>query len=486
MENVHEKCAVVGAFGPDAAELTALALRAQDHRGPDSTGVGGMTKDGDVELHHYPGRARENLTEERIAHLGSLGIIAAVGHNRYATSGGQGKGQPIRKGEGSKTIIYAENGTASDTSRLEADMRDRGGEPAGHNDSEMAAWCVADRVKADADIVEAVTDAYDLYVGAHSVVVVGKGPDGEPMVVAYREPTGMRPLSWGQTPDGSWVVSSETVGLDAAGAVFCGEVPPGGMITINHEGVQHYQIAEPDPKSDPLEIIYFSNKKSRFKNVLIGDIREALGRRLAQEYMHWIKDGSVVVGVPNSAKPFAKGFAEEAAKLRVKLRPDTIKKHQDDRTFIQPDTAAQQALRETIYDIDPDFVDDEDTNAVDDSLFRKNTAPHITRMLRVAGARTVNFFIGSPPIPYPNFYGINTPTQEELVASYLNIHQIKESVGCDRIGYLSLQGMLDVFFEMTGEPADHFDLSGFTGKYPVSIGKNAERVRKVDFGAIAA
>jgi len=291
--------------------------------------------------------------------------------------------------------------------------------------------------------------------------------DGSPMLAAYRDPCGIRPLFWGRTPNRGYMFASETQALDIAGATTGGEVEPGGMMTVSHNGVRHYRLAPPNPKFDPCEIFYFSNKDSYFKNQRIGDIREALGRRLAEEY-GLPRDSDLVVGVPNSAKPFAKGFADATG---VTYKQEVLAKRNRERTFLGQDKAQQVNLRNNGYLLQKHLVRNNRLSVVDDSVYRNNTAPHINRLLMMAGAWEVDMYIGSPPIRYPNFYGINTPSQMELVAAQKSMEDIRADIGCRQLGFLSLEGMLEVLHDLTGEPADHFDLSAFNADYShTSIG----------------
>ena len=467
MGEIHEKCAVVGVFDPNAAELTALALRELDHRGPDSTGIGGLTVHGDFETFRAPGRARNVLSPDRIGNLGKLGLVATVGHGRYATS--SEVYHPIQAND----TLYAENGNGSDLSLLEADLGQRSIDTSAMNDSEMSAWAIGDRVKRGASVVEAIADAYPLMIGAHASVVIGKGLDGEPTMHAWRDECGIRPLVLGSTPNGGYMVASETTGLEAAGSTYIREVEPGELITVNGAGIESYQLATPRPKFDPFEIIYFSNKNSLFKNHRIGDIRAALGQMLAAEYGH-TSHGTATVSIPHSANTYAEGYAEA---LDIDYLRNAITKKSTDRTFLQPTAADRAHLRDKTYGFDWRRLNNQHLDVIDDSLVRNNTAPSIVWSLRgIAHAKSVSMLIGSPPIRFPNFYGINLPEQKDLVAAVKSIEEIRKDIGCKRLGYLSLDGMLDTFFEVTGESADNFDLSCFTGDYPIPIGNRDIRL----------
>ncbi len=482
MGEIRERCAVVGTFGPNATELTALALRELDHRGPDSTGIGGITPAGGYESFAEPGRAREVLKPHVVSQVGELGLVATVGHCRYATSGDGFVGYPINTGNS----LYAENGNGSDLSLLERDLDRRGINTRGMNDSQMSAWAIGDRVKSGASVVEAIADTYPLMVGAHASVINGKGLSGEPLLAAFRDPCGIRPLVLGATKEGGYMIASETTGLDAAGATYIKDVPPGGLITISENGIEEYELASPNPKYDPFEIIYFSNKNSRFVGHRIGDIRAALGARFAQEHSEMFADTTAVVYVPNSGKPYAEGLAAAWDKphLLDTKGHGAIQKITDERTFLQATLAMRRALRNKSYSYTNELLAGHDLTVIDDSLVRNNTAPTIHGGLMSAGARSVSVAIGSPPIIYPNFYGINMPSQRELTAATKSIEEIRRDIGCKRLGYLSLEGMLDVLTEVTGVPADHFDLSCFTGDYPIPIGRRD--IRRPVFSGYAA
>jgi amidophosphoribosyltransferase len=473
MSEMREKCGVVGVFDPQAAELAATGIKVLDHRGPDSTGLGGLTDSGRFEVFSTPGKASEVLTDERVARIGAAGMTAVVAHTRYATSGGSSEPYPKSFGKAQKRILYVVNGNDSDMQKLEADVEARGHSTANKVDAELHTIAIGDRKRRGARTEDAIADAYPNFVGAFSSVVAGQDENGGPMLAAFRDRCGIRPLFWGQTPNGGYMFASETQALDVAGATTGGEVAPGSMMTVSHSGVRQYQLAPPNPKFDPCEIFYFSNKNSRFKGIPIGDIREALGRRLAEEY-GLPQDGDLVVGVPNSAKPFAKGFADATG---IPYKQEVLAKRNKERTFLGQNKAQQVNLRNKGYALDKRLVRNNRFKIIDDSIYRGNTGPYVTRTLMRAGAWEVDMYIGSPPIRYPNFYGLNTPTQTELVAAQKSVEDIREETGCRFLGYLSLDGMLEVLYDMTGEPADHFDLSAFTGDFShTSIGNRVIEV----------
>ncbi|HSX42596.1 MAG TPA: hypothetical protein VLF59_00735 [Candidatus Saccharimonadales bacterium] len=459
---MREKCAVVGVFDPEmATELAASAIRVLDHRGPHATGIGGISGDNEMVAFHAPGRAREVLTEPEVAKMSARGLTVAIAHGRYATSGGMDKAHPIKVNTGRQAILYEENGTNSDLRPLEADLAQRGYNTDGLIDSEMNALAIGDRIKRGASAVEAIAGAYRHMIGGQAGIIACHDLDGSPMLAAYRDPCGIRPLAWGRTPGKGYMFASETIGLDEAGATIGGEVPPGGLMTVSHNGLKHYQLAPPNPKFDPFELLYFSNKRSLFKGQPIGDIRAALGRRLAEEY-GFDSSSNGVIGIPNTAITFAAGYA---AATDIEHRQEILRKNSTARAFLGNTAKDRQNIRNGLYTLQDHLVKGGEFDLVDDSLLRNGNAPFVNRLFREAGAAAVRLYIGSPPIRYPNFYGTNIPHQRELVASHQSAEQIRRDTGVDSLGYLSLEGMLETFYDMTGESDSNFDLSCFTGDY---------------------
>jgi amidophosphoribosyltransferase len=259
---------------PHAAELAARALSAMDHRGSDSSGIGGIKQDGSHTMFREPGPAHITYTPAVIARLQTRKISTLIGHNRYATSGPADKHlQPVEAGTGNKQIYFAQNGNLSNLAPLRDYLAGRGIDASLLNDTEMAAHAFAAEVASGATMAQAATTIFPLLVGAHCTVVCGK--DGStPTLAVFRDAYGVRPLVLGKTASG-YIVTSETVGLDAAGAEFIREVLPGELIIITHNGLESHQLATPHPRFDLLELIYFSHPNSLFKGVRIATIREA-------------------------------------------------------------------------------------------------------------------------------------------------------------------------------------------------------------------
>lgn len=466
-DGLREKCAVVGVYDDyDAAVEAALALQVMENRGSGATGIGGITYEGAFELFRENGSAGDVWDHLRLAHLATRGMIAAVGHNRYATSGrADAHAQPAEHGSGDLQVYLGHNGNLSNMRELAADSVSHGINIGGINDSELKTRAIAHRVAQGASLPDAIEDTYPLLTGAFSSVAVAKGPSGEPVLAAFRDRHGVRPLVLGKTA-GGLMVASETRGLEAAGATFVRDINPGELLTITPTGFESRQLAEPDPKFDMFELIYFSRPDSEFKGVPIANIRYAMGRQLAIEHGDQLTDDTVVVGVPASAVPFGKGFADERGLEYVQA---ITKNPAVGRTFMAPTQAMREALRELKYLFDTDAIHGRDFAVVDDSIVRNTTAAFIVAKLLAHGANSVSFYSGSPPIRYPNFYGIDTPEQRHLVAAHKEIDRMREDIGARHLGYLSLDGMMQAVQKATGEPRDHFELSCFTGEYPIPL-----------------
>lgn len=463
---LHEHCAVAGVYDASAAVATAEALKVMENRGSGGTGIGGLDEDGGFHLMRESGAAGDVWNDQRMAKLATWGLVASVGHDRYATSGRTDTHhQPAESGSGDRQIMLGHNGTLSDTRELALDSVYRGISVDGINDSELKTRAIADRVARGASVPDAIEEIFPMLTGAFSTVIVSKNRHGEPILTAVRDRHGVRPLVLGQTA-GGLMVASETMGLEAAGAKFIRDIEPGEMISISPDEVDIRHLADPDPTFDMFELIYFSRPDSKFKGMPIADIRRAMGRQLAMEYKDTLSEDTLVVGVPASAVPFGQGFAEEC---RLKYSQVITKNPDIGRTFMAPTQEIREAWRELKYLFDADKIRGRKFAVVDDSIVRNNTARFITRRLKEYGADSVSFFSGSPPIRFPNFYGIDTPEQERLVAAHKSIEEIRVDIGATCLGYLSLDGMMQAVYNMTGEPPENFEVSCFTGKYPISV-----------------
>jgi amidophosphoribosyltransferase len=464
MDEFKEKCAVFGIVGPktqdrtglEAARLTFYGLWALQHRGQESSGI--ASSDGtNLHRHAAPGLVATVYREEDLEQLpGHL----AIGHNRYSTSGGTEDfyNQPFV--DHKHKIAFAHNGNLPDWSKLEAFLKDRGVSLEKLNDSSMMAAAIGCYLDDGCDLVEAVKRAYPLFTGVFSSVVMDTKS-----IVAFRDRCGVRPLSIG-TIEGGYAVASETCAFDTVGAEYLRDVKPGELVVLNEKGLTSHQVVEPDPKLDIFEMIYFARPDSLLLGKRVDMVRQDLGRAMAKEFPI---DADVIVPVPDSGIPAGLGYSQASG---IPFEMALIKNRYIHRTFIRP--TAQLRERDLKMKLNPviELMQDKRVVLVDDSIVRGTTMRHLVSMVFEAGAKEVHLLISCPPFRYPDFYGINTPKQSELLAAYMTQDQMLEYVGATSLHFLSFDGMIGA----TGLPASSFTTSCFDGNYPIDIGKRAQEI----------
>jgi amidophosphoribosyltransferase len=458
LEQLQEKCGVFGALtgSPDAARLTYYGLWALQHRGQESSGI--VSAQGrQLRKHGGAGLVAQVYREEDLDRLrGRL----AIGHNRYATSGAQGGAHVQPTVESAAGMALAHNGNLPDTAKLKSFLTERGVAVGGKNDSEMMAAAIAWYMRQGKGLADAVAAAWPLFTGAFWCVAMTTH-----RIVAFRDECGIRPLAVGRLEDG-YAVASETCAFDTVGAAFLRDVKPGELVEIAAEGVKSRQVVKPRPALDIFELVYFARPDSLILERKVNEVRRNLGRQLAKEFPI---EADVVVPVPDSAIPAAVGYAEVTG---IPFDHGFIKNRYIHRTFIRPSQAMRERDVRTKLNPVPEVVMGKDVVVIDDSIVRGTTTGKIVDMLYGAGARRVHVLISSPPVRYPDFYGINTPNQQELIAARMSVEQIREHLGATSLGYLSIRGMVAA----TGWPASKFCLSAFNGIYPISIGERAGEV----------
>jgi amidophosphoribosyltransferase len=458
---LQEKCAVTAVVGEGeenlpAAALAREALFAMQHRGPEATGIASMDSDGQVIAHRGEGLVRDVYTEADIRRLtGSM----AIGHDRYSTAGSKkGHAQPVLdEGIG---FALGHNGNLTVTQYLQTFLDRHNVRTKQLNDSEMMGLAVAVHIRAGQDLPNAVELTYPLLRGAFSSVAMHDG-----VITAFRDTKGIRPLALG-TIDGGQVVASETCGLDIMGATYVREVNPGEMVIITPDGVESRQIAEGESKLDIFEMIYFARPDSMLYGMPVNTFRRRCGSQgLAEQHPPVIDDTSniLVVPVPDTSIPAAAGYAKQHG---LELEQAIIKNRYSGRMFMDPTEMGRRRGLRRKHNFVPGSVEGRDLILIDDSIVRLNTIPRIVELAKNEGARTVTVLIASPPIRFPDYYGIDTPEQSELVAAHLTIEEIRQKIGCEYLGYLSL----DRLVAATGLPAEKFNLSPFNGEYPIGIG----------------
>ncbi len=447
-DKFREECGVFGIFNhPEAANLTYLGLYALQHRGEESAGI--VSSDGRaLHLEKGMGLVADVFTEPRLRRLpGSL----AVGHVRYSTTGSSQlkNAQPILAGYRRGAVALAHNGNLVNAHILRDELEGQGAIFSSTSDSEVIVHLIA-RSKAP-DLAEAVTEALLQVRGAFTLGIMN-----EEELIGVRDAHGFRPLSLGRLGD-AWLIASETCAFDLVGAEFVRDVEPGEVVRITRRGVTTYRpFATVLPAQCIFEHIYFSRPDSLLFGQNVARVRKALGRQLAREHP---VEADVVIPVPDSGVPAALGYAQESG---IPFEHGLIRNHYVGRTFIEP----QQSIRHFGVKIKlnavRDLLEGKRVVVVDDSIVRGTTSRKIVAMLRWAGAREVHMRISSPPTVSPCYYGIDTPTRKELIASTHEAAEICRYLRADSLGYLSLQGLMAAVGKDVG-----FCAACFTENYPV-------------------
>ena len=443
--------------GLDVASLTYFGLYALQHRGQESAGI--AVFDGDkVRLHKDMGLVSQVFDRELLERMpGEL----AVGHTRYSTTGSSNRtnAQPVVLMTRLGPFALAHNGNLVNAHELRRLILDRGLQVTSSTDSELIAFVVQDAVNNGQDWPEALITAAGQCRGAFSLGI------GTPAgLFALRDAYGIRPLVFGRLPDveaDGWIVSSESCGLDIVGAEFHDVVAPGELVWFR-PGVEHpcrRRWCEATPRMCIFEMIYFARPDSTFFDESLYSYRRRLGEVLARQSP---AAADMVMGVPDSGIPAAIGFAEASG---LPYTEGLVKNRYVGRTFIQPTQAMREAGIRVKLNPLPDVLNGKRIVVVDDSIVRGSTSRNLVKVLRDAGAREVHMRVSSPPVTHPCFYGIDTDSQDQLLAARLPIEQIREHLGVDSLAYLDREGML----EATHQASQPFCSACFDGEYPVPL-----------------
>lgn len=465
MRSLNEKCAVFGVYGKGlaAARISFFGLFALQHRGQESSGI--ATSNGTrIFCHKHMGLVAHAYTEEDIAKLkGSI----AVGHNRYSTFGGTAleHAHPVLVNK--STIALVHNGNLPSTTALKTFLRKKKIQTRGWNDSRLMAEAIGVLVREGKTLPDAVREAYPLFTGAFATLIMSKDT-----LIAIRDHCGIRPLSIaklnGLPGQGGWVFASETCAFHPVGATFERDVEPGEMVVVDKKGLRSEQLVPANLKLDIFEFVYFARPDSVLLGKSVYTVRRNLGAELAKEYP---LDVDLIVPVPETAIPAAIGYSHT---LNLPLDMALSKNRYIHRTFIAPEQHIRdQGVRAKLSPIS-DVIRGKRIVVFDDSIVRGTTSRQIVKMLFDAGATEVHFLVSSPPVKYPDFYGIDTPRQKDLIAAVKSVEQIRKFLGATSLRFLSFDGMV----RATGLPAGHFSCSSFDGVYPVDIRERAKEVRK--------
>ncbi|HEY9816038.1 MAG TPA: amidophosphoribosyltransferase [Candidatus Obscuribacterales bacterium] len=469
LDKPEEACGVFGIYAPgeDVAKLTYFGLYALQHRGQESAGI--ATFDGSQVYSHKDMGLVSQVFNEGV--LNKLPGHLAVGHTRYSTTGSSriSNAQPALVETRLGTLALAHNGNLVNTADLRDELTDSEFDILTTTDSELIALAIAQEVNRGKTWLEGSISAFGRCQGAFSLTIAT--PDG---VMGVRDLNGIRPLVIGLLPSDEpdqprrYVLASETCGLDIIGAEYIRDVEPGEVVWLNEEGMASFHWApQSSRKLCVFEMIYFARPDSIMHDESLYSYRMRLGKRLALESP---ADVDIVIGVPDSGIPAAIGFSQQS---EIPYAEGLIKNRYVGRTFIQP----TQSMRESgiRMKLNPlrDVLEGKRVLMVDDSIVRGTTSRKIVKALRDAGATEVHMRISSPPVTHPCFYGIDTDSQNQLIAATHSVEAIKEQIGVDSLAYLSWQGML----EETREDTTSFCSACFTGNYPTPLSEPIKRTK---------
>lgn len=444
-------CGIFGIWKHEhALEYCLLSLHALQHRGQEGSGVA-FLEDGKI----ITSKGQKLVSELSRKHsLKNRKSNAAIGHIRYATAGNNTKEdvQPLDARLENTDIAISHNGNLTNRVKLKNALTHEGSLFQSSSDTEIFLHLIAK--SKENQIEDKISEACKQVEGAYSLIFLTKD-----CMIGLRDPMGFRPLFLGELDD-SYVLSSETCGFELTGAKFVKEIQPGEAVIIRNNGYTSVQLLEPqEPKFCIFELIYFSRPDSKFNNESIYEIRKRMGMELSREYK---PDVDYVIPVPDSGMPAALGYAQESG---IPFELGISRNHYVGRTFIDSDIGIRALSLKMKHNPNEHMLKDKKILMVDDSIVRGSTSKNLIKLLKSYGVKEIHLGITSPPYKSPCFYGIDTPTKSELIASNNDVEHIREILGVDSIHYLSEDGLL----RSTGAK-NKFCMACFTENYPTDVG----------------
>ncbi|MGE5271991.1 MAG: amidophosphoribosyltransferase [Thiohalocapsa sp.] len=454
-DHFHEECGVFGVFGhPDAAALTALGLHALQHRGQEAAGI--VAYDGrQFSAHRGPGLVSDNFSSKEV--IARLPGAMAIGHVRYATTGEVALRniQPLFADFEFGGLAICHNGNLTNSYQLRRQLVRRGSLFHSTSDTEVIVHLIATSLKTT--VVDRLTDALKQVEGAYSLVALSQD-----CVIGVRDPLGVRPLVVGRLGE-AWIIASETCALDIIDAEFVRDVEPGEIVIADANGLRSVKPFAAEPRRlCVFEYIYFARPDSVVEGHSVYEARKRIGRELAREAP---VDADIVVPVPDSGVPAALGYAAESG---LPFELGIIRNHYVGRTFIEPTDQIRHLGVRLKHNANRADLEGKRVVLVDDSIVRGTTSMKIVEMVRHAGAREVHMRISSPPTTHPCFYGIATPSRDQLLAARFDTETMAKHIGVDSLAFISIDGLYRAMGEAArDERLPRFCDACFTGDYPI-------------------
>ena len=467
-DQLREKCGVFGIFGHgEATILTALGLHALQHRGQEACGI--TSFDGEFYSERHLGLVGDNFASRELPER--LPGFAAIGHNRYSTQGKTVRRniQPIYADLASGGIAMAHNGNITNSRSIREKLIQEGAIFQTTMDTEVVLQLLAR--SSQKRMTDRFIDAVSKIEGGFAIVALTTKK-----LIGARDPTGLRPLVIGKLGD-AFVLASETCALDTINAEHFREVEPGEAVVISESGIKSYSVfSQQHIRPCVFEYVYFSRPDSVIHGRSVYEVRQRMGRELAKEFSI---DADIVVPVPDSGVPAALGYSEKSG---LPFQLGIIRNHYVGRTFIQPTQAGRKSSISRKHSPNRSVLDGKRVILIDDSIVRGNTSERIVEMVRSAGAKEVHFLSASPPIKFPDFYGIDMPTKSELLASRFEHGEMTRFLNTDSLGFLSIDGLYRAIAGEVRDPgkpsfADHC----FTGDYPTKLVDHENEKSAKDF-----
>lgn len=449
---LHDECGVIGIFGAEnAASLTYFGLVALQHRGQESAGI--AVSDGQtIKLHKDMGLVGDVFEQ---GHFENLKGSISVGHVRYATAGGRtiDNAQPFLNTFKLGSIALAHNGQLVNYEPLREMLEDSGSTFSSSSDTEVILKLIARSYKKGLE--QSLFNTLQLIKGSYALCIIT-----ENCLIGVRDPNGIRPLCLGKVGDG-YILASESCAIDACNGEFIRDVEPGETVIITKEGIRSVKPEEKIQKQTCVfEYVYFARPDTEIDGISVQEARYKMGAALAKESP---VDADVVVGVPDSGIGAAIGYAKESG---IPYVAGIVKNKYIGRTFIAPTQAERENMVFVKLNALRSDLNGKKVIVIDDSIVRGTTSRRLVQILRRAGAKEVHFRVSSPPVKFPCYLGIDTPSKNELISSTHELEEIRKEIGADSLAFISLEGMMNALRECNPK-ADGFCKGCFTGEYPV-------------------